>query len=210
MAYNKAKEEKKWRLWKEAEENKLRSLGVDEDTIEKLRVHDWEVFNSDRRFYQRLKDVATYLEEMEADVELPEIRSVDDLLNSIENQKLHQALIMVDKLTLQIALWKMEGFSSSEISKKCGLSVNAVNFRMWHLRKKLKNFLKSNIKTVATGYGMRGKNSHPIFLVWREWECSLKSEYPFAKYFLFVIVMSISVCSGAPRPADKQKSDERW
>ena len=61
MSYNKAKEEKKWRLWKEAEENKLRSLGVDEDTIEKLRVHDWEVFNSDRRFYQRLKDVATYL-----------------------------------------------------------------------------------------------------------------------------------------------------
>ena len=107
MAYNKAKEEKKWRLWKEAEENKLRSLGVDEDTIEKLRVYDWEVFNSDRRFYQRLKDVATYLEEMEADAELPEIRSVDDLLNSIENQKLHQALIMVDKLTLQIALWKV-------------------------------------------------------------------------------------------------------
>ena len=75
MAYNKAKEEKKWRLWKEAEENKLRSLGVDEDNIEKLRVYDWEVFNSDRRFYQRLKDVATYLEEMEADAELPDILS---------------------------------------------------------------------------------------------------------------------------------------
>ena len=82
--------------------------------------------------------MATYLEEMEADEKLPEIKSVDDLLGNIENQKLHQALIMVDKLTLQIALWKMEGFSSSEISKKCGLSVNAVNFRMWYLRKKLK------------------------------------------------------------------------
>ena len=138
MAYNNGREDRKWRIWKEAEEKQLRSLGVNEDDIEKLRVHDWEVFNSDRRFYQRLKDVATYLEEMEADAELPEITSVDDLLNSIENQKLHKALIMVDKLTLQIALWKMEGFSSSEISKKCGLSVNAVNFRMWHLRKKLK------------------------------------------------------------------------
>ena len=40
MAYNKAKEEKKWRLWKEAEEKQLRSLGVSEDTIEKLHVHD--------------------------------------------------------------------------------------------------------------------------------------------------------------------------
>ena len=53
MAYNKAKEERKWRLWKEAEEKKLRSLGVSEDAIEQLHIHDWAVFNSDRRYYQR-------------------------------------------------------------------------------------------------------------------------------------------------------------
>ena len=41
MAYNKAKEERKWRLWKEAEEKKLRSLGVSEDAIEQLHIHDW-------------------------------------------------------------------------------------------------------------------------------------------------------------------------
>ena len=51
MAYNKAREEKKWRLWKEAEEKQLRSLGVSENDIEKLRVHDWAIFNSDRRYY---------------------------------------------------------------------------------------------------------------------------------------------------------------
>ena len=142
MAYNKAKEEKKWRLWKEAEENKLRSLGVDEDTIEKLRIHDWAVFNSDRRFYQRLKDVATYLEEMEADAELPEIRSVDDLLNSIENQKLHQALIMVDKLTLQIVLMKLQGYKPREIAALLGLSEQSVYKRMQRFKKKIKNILK--------------------------------------------------------------------
>lgn len=38
MAYNKAREEKKWRLWKEAEEKQLRKLGVDESTIETLRT----------------------------------------------------------------------------------------------------------------------------------------------------------------------------
>ena len=31
-------------------------------------------------------------------------------------------------------------------------------------------------------------------------------EYPFAKYFLFVIVMSISVCSGTPRPPKMQRA----
>ena len=142
MAYNKAKEEKKWRLWKEAEENKLRSLGVDEDTIEKLHVYDWEVFNSDRRFYQRLKDVSTYLEEMEADTELPEIRSVDDLLNSIENQKLHQALITVDKLTLQIALMRLQGYKPIEIADLLGLSKQTVYKRMQRFKKKIKKFLK--------------------------------------------------------------------
>ena len=45
MAYNKAKEEKKWRLWKEAEEKQLRNLGVTEDDIEQLRIHDWAIFN---------------------------------------------------------------------------------------------------------------------------------------------------------------------
>lgn len=40
MAYNKAREEKKWRLWKEAEEKILRKYGVDESTIEEIRIYD--------------------------------------------------------------------------------------------------------------------------------------------------------------------------
>ncbi len=141
MAYNKAKEERKWRIWKEAEEKQMRSLGVDEDTIKKLRIHDWAIFNSDRRYYEKLQDAGTYLEEVAEDTTLPEIKTVDDFLDSIENQELYQVLIKVDKLTLQIALWKMDGYSSSEISEKCGLTVSAINFRLWHLRKKLKNIL---------------------------------------------------------------------
>ena len=32
----------------------MQDLGVDEETIEKLHTYDWAVFNSDRRYYQRL------------------------------------------------------------------------------------------------------------------------------------------------------------
>ena len=141
MAYNKAKEERKWRIWKEAEEKQMRSLGVDKDTIEKLRIYDWAIFNSDRRYYEKLQDTGTYLEEVAEDTTLPEIKMVNDFLDSIENQELYQVLIKVDKLTIQIALWKMDGYSRSEISEKCGLTVSAINFRLWHLRKKLKNIL---------------------------------------------------------------------
>lgn len=41
MAYNKAKEEYKWKVWKEQEEKKLRELGVSEEVIAELRDYDW-------------------------------------------------------------------------------------------------------------------------------------------------------------------------
>ncbi len=39
MAYNKAKAEYIWRKRKEQEERKMRVLGVDEDTIQRLSCH---------------------------------------------------------------------------------------------------------------------------------------------------------------------------
>ena len=138
MAYNKAKEEKKWLQWKEAEEKKLRELGVSEETIIRLRSYDWEVFNSDRRYYRRKQESGTYLEEIAASEQSTAITSVDALLDAIENPALFRLLIAVDKLTLQIAVWKMDGFTSAEISEMCGLSESAINFRIWHLRQKMK------------------------------------------------------------------------
>ena len=142
MAYNKAKEEKKWRLWKEAEEKQLRSLGVNEDDIEKLRVHDWAIFNSDRRYYQRMQETGTYLEEVAADMTQPEIKTVEDFLDNIENQQLYQILIKVDKLTLQIVLLKIQGYSTREIAHSLNITEKAVYRRMDRLKEKLKKFFE--------------------------------------------------------------------
>ena len=46
MAYNKAKEEYKWKVWKEQEEKKLRELGVSEEVIAELRDYDWNCFKN--------------------------------------------------------------------------------------------------------------------------------------------------------------------
>lgn len=142
MAYNKAREEKKWRLWKEAEEKQLRSLGVSEDTIEQLRVHDWAIFNSDRRYYQRMQEAGTYLEEVAEDTTLPEIKTVEDFLDNIENQQLYQVLIMVDRLTLRIALMKIQEYSTREIAAYLGITEKAVYRRMDRLKEKLKKFFE--------------------------------------------------------------------
>lgn len=50
MAFNKAKEEYKWKRWKEAEEAKMRELGVPEEIILKLREQDWEDFKKERNY----------------------------------------------------------------------------------------------------------------------------------------------------------------
>lgn len=142
MAYNKAREEKKWRLWKEAEEKQLRSLGVSEDTIEQLRVHDWAIFNSDRRYYQRMQEAGTYLDEVAEDTTPPEIKTVEDFLDNIENQHLYQVLIKVDRLTLQIALMKIQGYSTREIAVYLDITEKAVYRRMDRLKEKLKKFFE--------------------------------------------------------------------
>ena len=47
MAYNHGREDRKWRIWKEAEEKLLRECGVDEVTIEQAVAYIRENFASD-------------------------------------------------------------------------------------------------------------------------------------------------------------------
>lgn len=140
MAYNHGREERKWRIWKEAEEKILRKHGVDESTIEEIRTYDRAEFNSNRRFYRWTSDFGEYLEGM-AEVEpFVDVKTVADLLDEIENENLHRALLTVDKRTLQIILLKMQGYSTKEIAPLVGLTTGAIYARLEHLRKKLKAF----------------------------------------------------------------------
>ena len=141
MAYNHGREERKWRIWKEAAETVLRKCGVDESTIEEIRTYDRAEFNSNRRFYRWTSDFGEYLEGM-AEVEpLADVKTVADLLDEIENENLYHALLKVDKRTLQIVLLKMQGYSTKEIAPIVHLTTGAIYARLDHLRKKLRNIL---------------------------------------------------------------------
>lgn len=108
----------------------------------KLRVHDWAIFNSDRRYYQRVQETGTYLDELAEDTTQPEVKTVEDFLDSIENQCLYQILIKVDRLTLQIALMKIQGYSTREIAVCLNITEKAVYRRMDRLKEKLKKFFE--------------------------------------------------------------------
>lgn len=141
MAYNKAKAERNWLRWKEAEEKKLRELGVDEETIQRLHTYDWAQFNKERQYLQRQVEWSPYIDLISAqDLELP-VEDTESLLDSIEDIELFSLLHNVDKLTLEILFMKMDGYGSKEISEKTGLSVNAIDLRIFKLKKKLKKFL---------------------------------------------------------------------
>lgn len=138
MAYNHGREERKWRLWKEAEEKILRECGVSESTIKEIRNYDRAEFNSNRRFYRRLNDVGEYIEDTAEQKQVAEVKTVIELLDEIENEALYQVLLTVDKHTLQIILLKMQGYSTKEIAVMTGLTEKAIYKRLDRLRKKLK------------------------------------------------------------------------
>lgn len=138
MAYNHGREERKWRLWKEAEEKILRECGVSESIIKEIRNYDRAEFNSNRRFYRRLNDVGEYIEDTAEQEQVAEVKTIIELLDEIENEALYQVLLMVDKHTLQIILLKMQGYSTKEIAVMIGLTEKAIYKRLDRLRKKLK------------------------------------------------------------------------
>ena len=137
MAYNKAGAEKAWLQWKEADEQRMRQAGVDDDIIQQIHRSDWEQFKSDRRYYERLQDSDTYINQQAADEPNRLIRSVEQLLDEIEKEKLHQALLSVDKLTLQIVLYKMDGYSPHEIARLLKLTDKAVYRRLDRLKEQI-------------------------------------------------------------------------
>ena len=119
----------------------LREHGVDETTIEQIRIDDMADFNSNRRFYHWSSNFGEYLEGMADREKQAEVMTVADLLDEIENETLYRALLTVDRRTLQIVLLKMQGYSTKEIAPLVHLTAGAIYARLNHLRKKLRKIL---------------------------------------------------------------------
>ena len=141
MAYNHGREDRKWRIWKEAEEKLLRECGVDEATIEQIRMADRADFNSNRRFYRWTNDVAEYLEDMAGRERQAEVGTVAELLEEIESENLYQVLVTVGRAYLENRPAENAGYSTKEIAPLVHLTTGAIYARLDHLRKKLRKIL---------------------------------------------------------------------
>ena len=146
MAYNKSREENRWKQWKKKEEEELRKLGMDEKSIKKLYESDWEEFKSDRRYREHRDDYKISNEVEQGNQEQEMITNMQQMLDCVEDESLLKTLLSVDKLTLQIILLKMWGYSIHEISKHIGLTENSIYLKMHRLRKKFEKLKKGERK----------------------------------------------------------------
>lgn len=142
MTFHKAKEEYKWKQWKEQEEKILRESGVSEEVIQRIRELDWQDFNVERRFWEHFSSNQEELYTQKMEEEPLVILNIQQLLDSIENEQLLQILMETDKKTLQILLLKMWGFSVREIAGQMGLPEKTIYTQMERLKKKIKKVLK--------------------------------------------------------------------
>ena len=142
VTFHKAKEEYKWKQWKEQEEKILRESGVSEEVIQRIRELDWQDFNAERRFWEHFSSNQEELYTQKMEEEPSVILNIQQLLDSIENEQLLQILMETDKKTLQILLLKMWGFSVREIAGQMGLPEKTIYTRMERLKKKIKKVLR--------------------------------------------------------------------
>ncbi len=88
-----------------------------------------------------MQDAGTYLEEVAEDMVQPEVKTVEEFLDSIENVVLYQELRQLDKLTLQALLMRTQGFSVTEISVELSLNKEVIYKRLNRFKKKIKKLL---------------------------------------------------------------------
>lgn len=143
MAYNKAKEERKWKEWKKREEKKLRVLGMDEEAIKELRESDWKEFKTERNYQRHRAEYSEYSIWDGTDILETEITDVDGLLDMVSDERIFYILKNADRKTLQIIIFKMIGFSVSEIAEKMGIPEQTIYTRMNRLKKKINFFSES-------------------------------------------------------------------
>ena len=136
MSYNYIKEFLKWKRWKEQEEQVLRQEKVSEPVIQELRDFDWQQFNAERRFKRNHNITNDYFFLFYPTYDKKEIKSIEDILETIENEAFYEYLSETDPIMLDVILLKMEGYSIKEISEKTNLPIST----LYHKIKKIKKF----------------------------------------------------------------------
>lgn len=145
MAYNSAREEKRFKMMWRKLRKEYKAAGMSEEAIEEMYRFDWDVFNRDRAFYRRRHipkpNNSYYSDESDPDCfEELELAVTDESspahsrywwIEEIENPMLAAFIEMLSLKDIElITMFYFEGFTQKEIAKKKGISQQAVSKRL--------------------------------------------------------------------------------
>lgn len=140
IVYNKWLAEQRWKQWKKEEEQILREEGASEETIQKLREYDWEMFKQERRFLERQTPMAMHSgrERMQRE----EIYDEKELLEAIDHEALYEVVKSLDSVSREILVLKLQQYNTAEIARKLGITEKAVYRRMDRIKEKIKKIVE--------------------------------------------------------------------
>lgn len=156
MAYNYAREEKRFKMMWRKLRKEYKAAGMSDEAIEEMYRFDWDVFNRDRAFYRRRHipkpNNNYYSDENDPDCfEEPEHAVTDESspthsrywwIEEIENPMLAAYIKTLSSKDIElITLFYFEGYTQEEIAEKLGISQPAVCKRFARFEK-----IKKNIK----------------------------------------------------------------
>ena len=141
MAFNKAKEELKWKIRKEKEEEILRSEGMSESKITILRKYDWEEFKRERNI-RRAQDVTSdEFFDLIPTYDSVNCSSLDDIEEHATDHRLLKCLKEFDELKYIVIDLRVKGYRYNEIAKILNRSDEEVYYLVKQIKEDLK-FLK--------------------------------------------------------------------
>ena len=110
--------------------------------ITELRKYDWSQFNADRR-YKRHQNVTNDIFFTISPQDFrKDFYTVDDILDSIEDEALYEYLKEEDPKLLSVILLKTQGYSIKEISQIIKLPVSTIYQKTAKIKKNFKNLRK--------------------------------------------------------------------
>ena len=138
MKYNYEKEKLRWEKDKLLEEKLLKKNNVNHSIINMLRNYDWNDFKRERSFKTHQNVTKDVFFDLKATYDEKEIKSINDLMDEIENENLYKILSKEDNITLKILVYKIQGYSTKEIANILGITIDNIYYRIKKLRKKIK------------------------------------------------------------------------
>ena len=154
MAYNSAREEKRFKMMWRKLRKEYKAAGMSDEAIEEMYRFDWSVFNRDRAFYRR-RHIPQQKNNNYSDTDDPDCFEEPEHAITDENSPAHSRFWWIEELDNPLitayikrlsdmdmeilTLYVFEGYEQEIIAQKLGVSQQVISYRIGKIKKIIKN-----------------------------------------------------------------------